>query len=854
MYDCILVYSYCMAELKDASWWSKDSRDILASLSVKAYGLTQEAAEKRLIQYGRNVFVERKKETVFSRIVLKLANPLLLLLLAAACISAGLGQVIDFVIIVAILGISISLDVYQEHEAAEGAEKLRARVTLTASVLRDGVVREIPISRVVPGDIVHLSVGDIVPADCRILSETDLLVDQSTLTGESFPQEKDASAVVSDSAPVSERTNCVFMGTHVISGIAIVVVVKTGNHTELGSVAKSLVAPRPKTEFEKGIHQFGLLLARTALIVSGIVLLSHIVLGHDILSSLLFVLALAIGFAPELLPVILTINLSKGALRMAKKGVIVKSLPAIENFGSIDILATDKTGTLTENVISLLDYINIQGVRDERIHLFGYLNSKHQTGYKGPMEEALVAHKTIDTDGYVYESTLPFDFFRKRVSVVFRKDKKHILIVKGAPEELLSLSTQYADGGKSVTLTPILMKKARSTFETLSAKGLRMLAIATKTMPESDNKLSVHDEKDLVFMGFLTFQDPPKASVAEALGLLRDAGVETKILTGDNELVTQKICADLKLPVKGVLKGAEIAHLTEGELGKRALDTTIFARLNPSEKERVLTALRAMGKVVGYLGDGINDAPSLRASDIGISVNNAADVAKESADIILLHKSLHVIYEGVIEGRKTFGNVMKYLNMGMSSNFGNMLSVAVSSVFLPFLPLLPIQVLLNDMFYDASQLLLANDTVDQSYLMRPRKWSISSIRRFMFVFGPVSSLFDFVTFGLLLWYFKANAQLFQTGWFLESIVTQTLIVMSIRTQLVPFTRSKINTVFASGLIGIVAISLILPFTPIGKLFSFVVLPTLYYVWLIAIVVTYFFLVELLKVWFYKEDN
>jgi Mg2+-importing ATPase len=843
-----------MAELPDASWWTKDSRDVLASLSVKAYGLTQEAAEKRLIQYGRNVFVERKKDTVLTRIISKLSNPLLLLLLAAAFISAGLGQVIDFVIIVAILSISISLDVYQEHQAVEGAEKLRARVTLTASVLRDGVVREIPISHVVPGDIVHLSVGDIVPADCRILSETDLLVDQSTLTGESFPQEKDASAVVTQSAPVSERTNCVFMGTHVISGVATVVVVKTGNHTELGSVAKSLVVPRPKTEFEKGIHQFGVLLARTALIVSGIVLLSHIALGHDLLSSLLFVLALAIGFAPELLPVILTINLSKGALRMAKKGVIVKSLPAIENFGSIDILATDKTGTLTENVISLTDYINIQGIRDERIHLFGYLNSKHQTGYKGPMEEALVAHKTVDTDGYVYESTLPFDFFRKRVSVVFHKDKKHILIVKGAPEELLSLSTQYADGGKTVTFTPPLMKKAKSTFEKLSTQGLRMLAVAAKTMPESDKKLSVHDEKDLIFMGFLTFQDPPKASVAEALGLLRDAGVETKILTGDNELVTQKICADLKLPVKGILKGAEIAGLTQGELGKRALDTTIFARLNPAEKERVLTALRAMGKVVGYLGDGINDAPSLRASDIGISVNNAADVAKESADIILLHKSLHVVYEGVIEGRKTFGNVMKYLNMGMSSNFGNMLSVAVSSVFLPFLPLLPIQVLLNDMFYDASQLLLANDTVDQSYLMRPRKWSISSIRRFMFVFGPVSSLFDFVTFGLLLWYFKANAQLFQTGWFLESIVTQTLIVMSIRTQLVPFTRSKINTVFASGLIGIVAISLILPFTPVGKLFSFVVLPTIFYVWLVAIVVTYVLLVELLKLWFYKGED
>lgn len=835
------------------AWWTQPPPEILKSLHTTTDGLTLESAEKRIKQFGKNVFVERKKETILSRFLTKLVNPLILLLLVAAIISAALGQLTDFLIIFVILFVSISLDVYQEHQAVEGAAKLRARVSLTATVLRDGVKKEVPISHLVPGDIVSVSVGDIVPADCRLLSATDLLVDQSTLTGESYPQEKDAEVVVKASDAVSLRTNCLFMGTHVISGVGTAAVVMTGNQTELGGVARSLVAPRPQTEFEKGITGFGMLLGRTAFIVSGIVLISHIVIGHDILSSMLFVLALAIGFAPELLPVILTINLSKGAMRMAKKSVIVKSLPAIENFGSIEILATDKTGTLTENAIKLMDYVNISGKRNEQIHLYGYLNSKHQTGYKGPMEEALIAHKTVDVAGYKYLSTIPFDFFRKRVSVLFAHEKEYMLIVKGAPEELLKLSTSYADGDKIVDLSPILLKKAHAMFEGLSKQGLRILAVGYRKMKE-EKKLSAQDEKDLIFMGYLTFEDPPKVSAIEALKLLANAGVEIKILTGDNELVTQKICADLHLPVGGIMLGSEIAGLTEVELGKRSLATIIFARLNPAEKEHILKSLRSMGKVVGYLGDGINDAPSLRAADIGISVNNAADVAKESADIILLHKSLHVLYDGVIEGRKTFGNVMKYLNMSMSANFGNMLSIAIASVFLPFLPLLPIQVLLNDLLYDSSQLLLANDQVDAVYLSRPHKWNIASTKRFMLVFGPASSFFDFVTFGLLLWYFRANAPLFQTGWFVEGLITQILIVMSIRTHMVPFVKSKIDLGFASGLIGIVAVTLILPFTPIGKLFSFVAPPTIFYIWLIVIVATYFILVELLKLWFYRNEE
>lgn len=824
-------------------WWHRPESELLQSLSSSREGLTQEEAERRLHAYGRNVFVERRKETIFSRFVHKLTNPLILMLLAAAVISGALGQMSDCIVITVILFISMTLDVYQEHQAVEGAEKLRRRVSLTASVLRDSVSRELPMSRLVPGDVITLSVGDIVPADCRLLSVTDLLVDQSTLTGESYPQEKDEHVVPKQDAVVSDRANCVFMGTHVVSGVGTALVVVTGNRTELGQVANSLMKPRPPTEFEKGITQFGMLLARTALIVAGLVFLSHIFLRHDILSSLLFVLALAIGFAPELLPVILTINLSKGAMRMSQKNVIVKSLPAIENFGSIEILATDKTGTLTENAIKLSDSLNISGQTDASVYRLAYLNSRYQTGYKGPMEDALLAHKPADIAGYQYVKTLPFDFFRKRVSVVFDHGKKKLLIIKGAPEELLKLSA----------ISPKELESAKRTFERLSREGLRLLAVAVREFPMTA-AVSSRDETRLTFLGFLAFTDPPKTTAVESLRLLAEAGVEIKILTGDNELVTKKICDDLNLPVKGILRGEETERLTEHELGRRAVATTIFARLNPDQKERVLKALRHEGKVVGYLGDGINDAPSLRESDIGISVNNAADVAKESADIILLHKSLRVLYDGVMEGRQTFGNVMKYLNMSMSSNFGNMLSVAVASLFLPFLPMLPIQILLNDLFYDFSQLLVANDCVDESYLQTPRRWRIRSIKRFMLFFGPVSSLFDFVTFGFLLWYFRANADVFQTGWFMESIVTQTLIVLSIRTQFVPFIKSKMNPIFAAGLFGIVGVSLLLPYTPFGSLFRFVRLPFTFFAILFGILAAYMFIVELLKLWFYRGNE
>lgn len=823
-------------------WWTTSILHLLKKLGASPDGLKEPEAHARLQTYGKNVLAERKKPSFVERFLSKLKNPLTLLLLAAATISAGLGQVSDFLIITGILLVSISLDVYQEHQAVEGAEKLRKQVSLTASVVRDGLKKEIPLSHLVPGDIVNVSTGDIIPADGRIVRAENLMIDQSTLTGESVPQAKDPDAKVSSQASVSQRSNSVFMGTNVVAGEATILVVATGGSAELGHIATALVSPRPETEFEKGIREFGMLLTKTALIVSGIVLVTHLFMRHDLLSSLLFVLALAIGFAPELLPVVLTINLSKGAMRMSRKGVIVKSLASIENFGSIEILATDKTGTLTENEITFAGARNIRGKEDEQTFFWGYLNSKFQRGFRGPFEQAVLSQKSPEVSGYRYVSTIPFDFFRKRVSVVVRDKRTHMLIVKGAPEEVLKRSTFRSTD----------LKQALTTLETFSRQGLRSLAVATRDI--GDVKGEPSDEKNLTFIGFLTFQDPPKKSAGESIKLLSAAGIEIKIITGDNELVTEAVCRQLQVPVKGIVRAENLEHLTDSELEGKVREATIFARMNPEEKERVLRVMRHGGKVVGYLGDGINDAPSFRAADIGISVDNAADVAKETADIILLHKSLHVLYEGVIEGRKTFGNVMKYLNMGLSSNFGNMLSIAVSSLFLPFLPLLPIQVLLNDLAYDVSQLMLASDSVDAHYLEHPHKWSIASLRQFMFVFGPASSLFDFLTFGVLLWYFRANAPLFQTSWFVESIVTQTIIVFSIRTHMVPFFRSKPNGWFALGLVAIVIFGLALPFSPIGPLFSFVRPPFFFYLVLSIILASYMMLVELLKLWYYGRHE
>jgi len=798
-------------------------------------GLTAQEAKVRLQRDGPNTLAQRKEPSIIVRFLQKLTNPLIVLLLVAAIISAFLGEASDFVIIAVITIVSITLDVYQEATAVGAAEKLRKRVSITATVIRDGAKMEIPLRDIVLGDCVQVSVGDIVPADCRLLSSKDLLIDESSLTGESYPQEKLA----------VDKKNMLFMGTNVITGEGTAIVMATGGATELGKVSNHLVAPRPKTEFEKGISDFGMFLLKTAIVFGVFVFVAHVYLAHEPLTSVLFVLALIIGFAPELLPMIITINLSRGALRMSKKGVIVKSLPSIENFGSMDILCTDKTGTITENRIILEKYDDVSGDKSEKVLQYGYLGSIFQSGFHGPMEEAILSHKEAASNGFRRVSVIPFDFYRKRVSVAVTNGRSRFLITKGAPEEIIRLSTRVERSGKIVTMTQAFRKKSLAKVDAYGAEGLRVLGVAYKPAGNG-NIFSVKDESNLIFLGYMAFLDPAKKSAGEALARLARHHIGVKIVTGDSAVVTEKICKDIGLPVAGVVGGDELSTLDDAALRALVEKTTIFARVDPDMKLRVIVALRANGHVVGYMGDGINDAPSLRASDVGISVDNATDVAKLSADIILLHKDLHVLMEGVHEGRVTFANVLKYLKMNISSDFGTMVSISIASVFLPFLPILPVQILLNDLLYDLSQLTLASDRVDESSLEVPRKWDVKSIRRFMFIFGPANSVFDLLTFAILLSLFHASVPLFQTGWFLENIVAQTIIVFGIRTAVVPFYRSHASRIFTMSLVAIVVVAILLPFSPLAPAFSFVRLPAVFFVILVGEVAAYLMLAEALK--------
>ncbi len=793
--------------------------------------MTEDEAKARLLQYGPNTLAQQRHVTLLERFVRKLGNPLILLLLAAALLSAVFKQAPDFIIICIITFVSILMDMYQEMSAEGAADKLRKRVSLTATALRDGVKKEVPLQHIVPGDVIFLSVGDIVPADAKLVTARDLLIDESTLTGESYPKEKAASAMA-------------FMGTNVVTGEGQAVVIVTGKQTRLGTIADHLVAPRPKTEFEKGISEFGVFLMKTAVVFGIFVFIVHFFLAHELFTSALFVLALIIGFAPEMLPMIITINLSRGALRMSRRGVIVKSLPSIENFGSMDILCTDKTGTLTENKIILERYEDAAGNTSDKVLQYGYIGSIFQSGFRGPMEEAILAHKEAARHGYTRVDVIPFDFFRKRVSVVVTKSRERLLITKGASEDIIGISSMTLAGRKS----------ALQRLDGYGRQGFRVLGVGYKKVADK-RSYSARDETDLTFLGFMVFLDPPKKTVIDALKRLAYHHVAIKILTGDSDVVTATICRQIGLPVLGIAKSEEIERASDSELRRLVEKNTIFSRLNPVLKVRVISALRQNGHVVGYMGDGINDAPGLRSADIGISVNNASDVAKLSADIILLHKDLHVLLDGIAEGRVTFANVIKYLRMNTSSDFGTVVSISVASVLLPFLPMLPVQILLNDLLYDVSQLALAGDRVDEASLAVPRKWNVTSIRKFMFIFGPANSLFDLATFGILLWLFHASVPLFQTGWFVENIVAQTIIVFSIRTAVVPFYKSRTSLLFTLSLLSIVAVAVILPFIPLlAGAFSFVRLPPVFFVILVGLVAAYLMLAEALKQWFYRTGD
>jgi Mg2+-importing ATPase len=837
--------------------------DVLARLKTSRSGLTSSQATESLKIYGYNEVAKKKRTTAVVKFLLSFKNPLMLILLFAGVLTGLLGDRVEAAIILMIVLVGVVLMFFQESKAEKAADELKEKVATTATVVRDNVSREIKLSDVVPGDVVTLSAGDIVPADGRLISAKDFFVDQSALTGESFPLEKTPSALTAQEAcSINEWNNYLFMGTSVVSGSATAVVVKTGSSTDYGKIVKKLVERRPETEFEKGLRRFGYLIMQVTFLLVVFVFFVKAYSAPNtrgILDALLFSVSLAVGLTPELLPVILSVNLSKGALAMSKRGVIVKELASIQNFGNMDVLCTDKTGTLTENKVRLLLYVDLEGNENAKVLLYTFLNSHYETGLKNPLDEAILEHREVHVEDYEKIDEVPFDFVRRRVSVVAERERERFFITKGAPEEIFKACSYYEFSEKIYDLTAETERRIEQKYYDLSADGFRVLGVAYKKVKEEKTVYSINDESEMVFLGFVAFLDPPKETAKDSLELFRKSSIELKVLTGDNELVTRKVCEQLGFEVKGVVLGVDVAKMNDDALARVVETANIFARVTPSQKDRIITALKSNGHVVGFLGDGINDAPSMRVSDVSISVENAVDVAKETADIILLHKDLTVLEEGVLEGRKTFGNTIKYVLMGISSNFGNMFSAAGASLFIGSVtnfqyPMLPIQILLNNLLYDLSELAIPTDNVDAEYIEKPKRLDISYIRNFMLYFGPISSIFDFLTFFMMLYVFNAwnNGPLFQTAWFIESLCTQTLVIFAIRTRKSPFFKSMPSKPLLISSLGVVAVAILLPFTPLGKLFQFIALPIGFFLFLAVFVTVYFTMVESLKRLFYRR--
>jgi P-type Mg2+ transporter len=822
-------------------------KKLFEQLESSEQGLTSEEARKRLDKYGPNDTTGLKHTSPAIQFLRLFLNPLVAILLVACVVSALLGDRINASIILVIILLSNILNFVQTHRSQNAVEKLRADVAPTASVLRDSVWRELPRREVVPGDIVRLIAGDLVPADARLVQATDLHVQQAALTGESLPTEKSADDGGDVTENVVDAHNSVFLGTSVVSGLGTALITATGRTTIFGDIAVRLASRAPETEFERGLKGFGQLIMQTVFFLVLFIVLVGVIGHHQPFETVLFAIALAVGLTPEFLPMITTVTLGQGALRMAKQKVIVKHLESIQNFGSIDILCSDKTGTLTSGETKLEGSLDLQGKESEHVLLFGYLNSTYQTGIKSPLDEALLQHGTIDISAYSKVCEIPFDFERRCLSVVVRHEHEALLIIKGAPESILQKCSAYESNGERKLLDSV-SDDARAAYakmyRDLSAQGYRVLAVAYRVLPPQDVYRKT-DEQSLVLLGFLTFADPPKADVAQVLQALKNDGVHVKIVTGDNELVTRHVCEQVGLESSRIVLGSEMEQMTDPALAQVVEEVNIFARVSPAQKNRIILALKSRKHVVGYMGDGINDAPSLHAADVGISVSTGVDVAKDAADIILLEQSLQVLHNGILEGRKAFGNVIKYLLMGTSSNFGNMFSMAGAYVFLPFLPMLPSQILLNTFLYNLSQVTIPTDNVDASYIRKPQHWDIKLIRNFMIFIGPVSSIFDFLTFFVMLWVFKANAVLFHTGWFVESLATQTLVLFSIRTAGNPL-RSRPSRPLTITTLLIVAIGILLPYTPLAGPLGFAPLPFLYFLFLAVVIVIYLLLVEVVK--------
>ncbi|KGN00544.1 magnesium ABC transporter ATPase [Clostridium botulinum] len=834
---------------------------ILKKLNTSISGLSQNEVQKRIEKYGYNEIGTEAKQSVFFKILENTKNPLNLLLIILAIVSYLTGDKTASIVMLVMVTLGVILKFIQELKADNSAEKLKSMVSTTATVVRDGVEIEVPLKMIVPGDVVHLSAGDMIPADIQLIKSKDLFVNQSALTGESLPVEK--KVIEGQWKDELENPNLCFMGTNVESGTAFAVVLSTGKQTSFGKLSSKLTSESEMTSFDKGINKYTWLMIKFIFVMVPIVFLINGLTKGNWIEAFLFGIAVAVGLTPEMLPMIVTVNLSKGALSMAKKKVIVKKLNAIQNFGAMDILCTDKTGTITCGKVILEKHLNIYGNDSERVLKYGFINSFYQTGLKNIMDIAILEHKNDGEDYFNIEKKylkideIPFDFVRKRMSVVVEnKRMEHVLVCKGAVEEVLGLCNKYETKEGTEDFNGKMTTKIDNMIKKLNAEGFRVIAVAYKIFDNNKKEYTLQDESELTLLGFLAFLDPPKETSKDAIAKLHKYNVDVKVLTGDNEIVTKKICEEVNLPIDKILLGNEIDMMSDEELAKASEKTSVFAKLSPMHKERIIKALQSKDHVVGFMGDGINDAPALKVSDVGISVDTAVDIAKESSDIVLLENNLLVLEEGLLEGRRVFGNIVKYIKMTASSNFGNMFSVIGASIFVPFLPMMPLQVLTNNLLYDLSQTTIPTDSVDEEWIAKPRKWSVDDIKRFIIYIGPISSIFDYTTYFVMLYIFKAwnNPALFQTGWFLESLFTQTLIIHVIRTNKIPFIESRASKPLTITSLLIVILGVVLVNSPLSSVFGFTKLPLLYYLVLAVTLFCYVALTQVIKMIYIKKYN
>ena len=869
------------ARLIDIARLSADAA--LEKLDSSTDGLLDREAEERLDRYGANTVHHKAVKSIPRQLLDRFKNPLNILLLTLAAISFFMGDRESSAIISVMVLLSVILSFLQEYRSNNAAEKLRAMVSTTATVLRKDkragipkevsdafnirltpqapVKKEVPIENLVPGDIIRLSAGDMIPADVRLLSAKDLFINQSSLTGESLPVEKFAAPANKNTEDALQLENICFMGTNVVSGTATAVIAITGADTYFGGLASIVSAERTLTSFDRGVNRFTWLMLRFIMVMVPLVFLINGFTKGNWPEAFLFAMAVAVGLTPEMLPMIVTVNLGKGAIAMSRKKVIVKRLSAIQNFGAMDVLCTDKTGTLTQDHIILEKHLDIYGEKNQAVLEFAFLNSYYQSGLKNLLDVAVLKHVEMHEQLHVENQyrkidEIPFDFVRRRMSVVVEGNGKHLLICKGAVEEVFSVCSNSEAEDTIFDLEETHLARLRDVTRGLNEDGFRVIAIAYKEIDSAQTTYSVKDEADLTLVGYIAFLDPPKESAAAAIAALNKHGVAVKILTGDNDIVTRKVCKTVGMHVDRIVLGSEVEAMSEMELANVAETVEVFAKLSPTQKAKVISALHLKGHVVGFLGDGINDGPALKAADVGISVDTAVDIAKESADIILLEKNLMVLEEGVIEGRKVFGNIIKYIKMGASSNFGNMFSVLGASALLPFLPMAPIQILTNNLLYDFSQTAIPTDNVDDEYIAKPRQWDIGNITRFMLFIGPISSIFDYITYYVMYFVYHANtvaqASLFQTGWFVESLFSQTLIIHIIRTGKIPFLESRASLPLILTSLTICSIGVWLPMSPFAQALGFRALPSSYWLVLGLIMFSYMLLTQGVKSWFIKR--